>query len=125
MQPPRTDRLGRLGQRDDLGVGRRIAELLALVVGLGHDPPLIDDHAPDRHIAVVFGDEGMIDGDFHIVFIRFSQHLFAHSWLGYFRWNWAAASWVTRCHLTPFLAPTRLANTQRHSEGSTLASNSA
>src|SRR6185369_1631681 len=56
-----------LGEGDHLGVGGRVVELLALVVGPGNDPLApVNDDGPDRDLVGVGGEAGFLQGHFHV-----------------------------------------------------------
>ena len=79
VQSPQAQGRRGLGQGDDLGVGGRVLELLALVVGLGDDAVLVDDHGPDGHVAVLLGHERGIDGHSHVALIDLLLSLIHHA----------------------------------------------
>ena len=60
---------GRLAQREDLGVGGRVAAQLALVAGGGDHLALVDDHGADRHVVVVECALGLAQGEAHEVLV--------------------------------------------------------
>ena len=70
VEPPRAARLGRLGDGDHLGVGRRIVELLALVVRGGDHAVLEDDDRADRHFVLGQGRLGLVEGQLHEVVVH-------------------------------------------------------
>ena len=49
IEPPRSQRMGRLGDGDHLGVGRGIVELLSLIVGAGDHLAMVDNRRADGH----------------------------------------------------------------------------
>jgi hypothetical protein len=59
---------GREGEH--LGVGRGVLKGFAAVVPAGDDPPVVDDDGPDRHLALVLGSEGFVDGGPHEAFVE-------------------------------------------------------
>lgn len=69
VQPPAAKVFGGLGKCDDLCVRGGVGEQLSLVVGLSDDLAFMDDHAPDRYIAVFLGDIRLVDSTQHEFFI--------------------------------------------------------
>src|SRR5262249_8737968 len=56
-----------LGDGDHLGVGRRVVQLLALVVRLADDAALRrDDDGADGHLVLVGGEGGLLQRQFHV-----------------------------------------------------------
>ena len=67
FEAPGSERLGRLGDGNHLGVSGGVAQLLALVVGTGDDAALRrDDDGTDGHLILVGSEVGLFEGHFHV-----------------------------------------------------------
>jgi hypothetical protein len=60
---------GRLAQREDLGVGGRVAAQLALVARGGDHLARMHDHAADRHVVVLQRSLGLAQRQAHEVLV--------------------------------------------------------
>jgi hypothetical protein len=75
LQPPVAQRSGGLSDGKHFGVGRRVVELLALVVGRADHPvvaPLnvvVDHDRPDRHFVLLPGQRSFSQRLPHVVFV--------------------------------------------------------
>ena len=64
----RAERLGRLGDGDHLGMGRRIVQLFALIVSVGDDALLQgDDDGADGYFVLRGGEIGFGEGQLHVM----------------------------------------------------------
>jgi len=70
VQSPRLPRLGGLGNGDHFGVGRRIMELLALVVRLGNHPALMHDDRADGNFVFSQGLFSLVESPLHEAFVH-------------------------------------------------------
>ena len=78
-QPPRAKPPGRLPQREDLGVRRRIMPDLAFIAcGRQNGPGLVDHNRTDRHIAVHPRQSSLIKSQLHRVIPLAQSAEFTH-----------------------------------------------
>ena len=69
FQAPALEVRGRLGDRQDFGMGGGVLQQFALVVGLSDDLPIADNDATDGHLADVHGALGFTQGVAHVSLI--------------------------------------------------------